>query len=142
MRLGQRFSPSPLTPHASRGFTLLEVMVALAVLAIALAALIKGVSANVGNQSYLRDRTLANWVAQNKIAEAQARQDYPAAGNSEGDMLLAEREWHWKMIVAATPDPNVRRLDVEVRAAKGDAQPLVTLISYLGKPCDSKDPCT
>ncbi|MEW6353106.1 MAG: type II secretion system minor pseudopilin GspI [Pseudomonadota bacterium] len=134
---------SLITHHSPQsGFTLLEVMVALAVLAIALAALIKGVSATAGNQSYLRDRTLANWVAQNKIAEAQARRDYPPAGDSEGDMLLAEREWRWKMIVATTPDSNVRRIDVEVRAAKDDAQPLVTLISYLGKPCDSKDPCT
>ncbi|HLA75555.1 MAG TPA: type II secretion system minor pseudopilin GspI [Gammaproteobacteria bacterium] len=130
----------PLRRHA--GFTLLEVMVALAVLAIALAALVKGVSANVDNSAYLRDRTLAHWVAMNKIAEAQVRHDWPAVGSSEGTALMAVREWHWKIIIAATADPNVRRMDVEVRANARDTQALTKLISYLGKPCDSKNPCT
>lgn len=127
--------------QTQRGFTLLEVMVALAVLAIALAALIKGVSANVDNQAYLRDRTLAHWVGMNKVAEFHARREWPGAGTRAGTALMAERVWQWKALVATTPDPNVRRLDVEVRASAAAKQPLVTLTGYLGKPCDSKDPC-
>lgn len=128
--------------RSTRGFTLLEVMVALAVLAIGLAALIKGVSANVSNQAYLRDRTLAHWVAMNKITEIQIRRAWPAVGNTDGSSLMADREWYWKATIAATPDPNLRRLDLEVRASTTSTQPLVTLISYVNKPCDNANPCT
>lgn len=120
--------------RTQRGFTLLEVMVALAVLAIALAAVIKGVGANAGNMSYLRDRTLAHWVAMNKIAESQARRDWPDPPESEGAALMGEHEWHWKILMEKTPNPDVRRMSIEVRTNESDRQAMTHLVAYLFNP--------
>ncbi|MEO5573337.1 MAG: type II secretion system minor pseudopilin GspI [Gammaproteobacteria bacterium] len=117
-----------------RGFTLLEVMVALAVLAIAMAAVIKGIGANVSNMAYLRDRTLAHWVGMDIITESQVRRDWPDPPETDGAMLMGEREWHWQITVEETPDPDVRRMVVETRANKDDRQALTHLISYLVNP--------
>lgn len=116
----------------ARGFTLIEVMVALAVLAIALSAVTKGVSQNSANLAYLRDRTLAHWVAMNKIAEMQVRRDWPGPGNLQGASEMAGREWRWTVTVKETPDADVRLLQVDVSAGKDDK--LASLLGYLGKP--------
>ena len=66
-----------------RGFTLLEVLVALAVVAIALGAGIKAAGSNIDNAAYLRDRTLAHWVAMNKLAEMETMKKFPSPGTTE-----------------------------------------------------------
>ena len=116
------------------GFTLIEVLVALAVLAIALSAAIKGVSSNTSNAAHLRDRMLAHWVVMNKITELQVDTAFPAPGVTTGTMLMAEHEWAWQVTVSTTPDASIRRLDVEVRNRKEDKQPLDSLIAYVGQP--------
>lgn len=119
--------------RATHGFTLLEVMVALAVLAIALTAMIKGVGTQVSNQSYLRDRTLAHWVAMNKAAELQIARKWPEAGSETGSAPMGPHEWYWKVTVQNTPDPDVRRMDVAVSATEG-GEPVTSLVGYLLKP--------
>ena len=118
----------------ARGFTLIEIMVALAVLAIALAAVLQGISAHVNNAGYLRDRTLAHWVALNKLTEMQVKRDWPAAGASQGTSLMAGHEWRWTATVQDTPDPAVRRVDVAVRADPAARNALTTLVGYLARP--------
>ena len=117
----------------ARGFTLLEVIVALAVLAIALAAVIEGITAYVGNTAYLRDRTLAHWVAMNKAAELQLQKAWPSAGSTRGSTLLADHEWFWTVVVFQTEDDDVRRADIEVSERDG-GQALTKLITYIGQP--------
>lgn len=126
--------------RCTQGFTLIEVMVALAVLAIALSAITKGVSQNTVNLGYLRDRTLAHWVAMNKIAELQIRRDWPGPGATQGSSEMAGREWHWTVTVKETADTDVRLLDVEVSAGKDNKQPLTHLLGYLGKPQTQSSP--
>lgn len=116
------------------GFTLIEVLIALAVLAIALSAVIKGVSANANNAAHLRDRMLAHWVTMNKVTELQVDTVFPPPGVTTGVMLMAEQEWAWQVTVSTTPDANIRRLDVEVRSRKEDKQPLDSVIAYAGQP--------
>lgn len=108
-------------------------MVALAVLAIALAAVIEGVTAHVSNATYLRDRTLAHWVAMNRAAELQLESAWPSAGTTRGTALLADHEWFWTVIVYQTGDADVRRADVEVSGKEGGAT-LSKVIAYVGKP--------
>lgn len=122
----------------SRGFTLLEVLVALAVLGIALAALTHNISVNVDNAAYLRERTFAHWVAMNKVTELQVSGDWPGPGTQRGDALLAKRQWYWSATVANTEDPDVRRLDVAVFVTQDGKQPLATLVSYVGRPMAAK----
>jgi general secretion pathway protein I len=92
---------------------------------------IKGIGANVSNMSYLRDRTLAHWVGMNIVTESQVRRDWPDPPETDGTTLMGEREWHWKITVEDTPDPDVRLMEVEVRAREDDRQALTHLISYL-----------
>jgi general secretion pathway protein I len=119
------------------GFTLVEILVALAVLAIAVAAVVAAVSGNVSNAAYLRDRTLAHWVAMNKIAEMQVDGDWPAPGTQHGESLMAAQEWSWQITVTATDDADVRRLDVNVYADKEHKDTLATMVAYVGRPAGS-----
>ena len=118
----------------SSGFTLLEILVALAVVAIALSAIVNEVSTNVKNASRLRDKTFAHWVAMNKIAEWHTSGDWPSPGESHGDVQMADQEWYWSLKVSNTDDDDVRRMDVEVSANEDATTPDATLIAYIGRP--------
>lgn len=115
------------------GFTLIEILVALAVLAIALAAMVSGVASHAANATYMRDRTLAHWVAMNKIAEVQIGRDWPATGESEGEALMADRDWHWTLTVSDTFDASVRRIEVAVRVSEEAPAPSATLTAFIGR---------
>ena len=93
-------------PRQSRGFTLLEVLVALAVIAIPLLAVMESVTTNVSNAAYLRDRTFAHWVAMNQVTEQQLSPQWPAPGQTEDQVLMSGRTWYWKMTVKVTDDPD------------------------------------
>jgi general secretion pathway protein I len=120
--------------RAARGFTLLEVLVALAVVALALSAAVTAAGQNVRNVALLRDRTLAHWVAMDRIAELQLSGDWAGPGKREGDTVLAGHEWHWSLAISTTDDSDVQRLDVEVRRSRDDERVIDSMIAYLGRP--------
>ena len=105
-----------------RGFTLVEVLVALAIIAIGMAAVIGALGSSASTVSYLRDKTFAQWVALNQIATLRLSGQMTPVGNSDGDSDFAGRKWHWRREVTATQVPGVVRIDVKVRPAdvKGD----------------------
>ncbi len=117
----------------NRGFTLIEVTVALLILAIALSAIIKATSDNTSNASYLRDKTIAHWVAINKITEMHISDELPATGSIEGESKMAGREWFWKTTVTATEDSYVHKIVVEVKAERNDELPLVKVGGFAGR---------
>ncbi len=118
----------------ARGFTLLEVMVALAVVAIGLGAITTEASRNINNAALLRDMTLAHWVATNKVVEMQVANEWPRAGSRKGNVEMAGREWHWVVNVIDTMDERVRRVDVEVRRELDSEKPTSKVIAYIGQP--------
>ena len=122
-----------MNPERGRGFTLIEVLVALAVLAIALGAIIKTMSDNAYNSIYLRDRTLAHWVALNKVTEIQLGQDWPSPGKTDGTGMMGKREWFWVAEVATTPDADVETIKVQVSDKRDAEQPISTLQAYIGR---------
>jgi len=125
----------PAALSGLKGFTLLEVMVALAVLAIALGALSKGIVNYLGNASYLQDKTLATWVAENKITELQILQAWPKADTTKGSVQMAGREWYWvQKVTIDDARPEIRQVQMQVLVHPDDKRPLATLIALLGRP--------
>ncbi len=113
------------------GFTLLEVLVALAVVAIALGALVTAAGMQTRNDAYLQDKTFAHWVAMNRAAEMQLDGNAIRVGETSGSEQMAQRTWFWKSVLATTEDPNVARATIEVRAAPKDDRPLFTLVAFV-----------
>ena len=118
-----------------RGFTLLEVMVALAVITLGLAAVIKTVTSTTSNTIHIRDKTFAYWVAQNQIAEIELTTGSPKTGFSDGEETLAGLTWHWTRKIEGTEDPDTNRVEVSVRKDKDkSAQNYATLITLIFNP--------
>jgi len=101
----------------TRGFTLIEVLVALAIVAIGMAAVLGALTSSANTLAYLRDKTFAQWVALNQIATLRLSGQMTPTGNSDGDTDFAGRSWHWRREVTATQVPGVVRIDVKVRPA-------------------------
>jgi general secretion pathway protein I len=121
--------------RGQRGFTLLEILVALAVLALAMSAVIKAASDYTVSQTHLRDRTMATWVARNVLAEFQVRKEWPSVGEQKGTLEMGKLEWRWLARTSQTDEARLRRLDVEVIPADSDSsEPLTTLSGFLMDP--------
>jgi type II secretion system protein I len=91
--------------RAPRGFTLIEVLVALVIVAVGMAAVLSALSSSANTLSFLRDETFAQWVALNKIATIRISGQQPATGTSDGDTDFAGRSWHWRQEVVTTEVP-------------------------------------
>ena len=100
-----------------RGFTLIEVLVALAIVTIGMAAVLGALTSSANTSAYMRDKTFAQWVALNRIATLRLSGQQPPTGKSDGDIEFAGRKWHWKQEVVTTEVPGVERIDVSVRPA-------------------------
>ena len=119
-----------------KGFTLIEVIVALGIIATAMAAVMMTVSANVQNATGLKERTFAHWVAMNKMAELHIANEteWPSIKKTTGETLMAEHEWHWEQEVIKTPIDNVRRVYIRVRTNEEDEYPMAVLEGYVRNP--------
>lgn len=118
--------------YKQKAFTLLEVLVALAVLTMGLGAVIKVASSQSSQLAYLKNKTIALWVANNKSNEIQL-EGWPSVGVSSGQTLMAKQEWRWKLNVSNTADKDLRRLDIEINQKHEEGEPVVRFISFIGK---------
>ncbi|MDH5692930.1 MAG: type II secretion system minor pseudopilin GspI [Gammaproteobacteria bacterium] len=117
-----------------RGFTLLEIIFAVAVLGIAMGALMQSLGQSTKNSSYFRDKTIAHWVASNVVVEQQSNGKYPGIGKLEGKEDMAGHEWYWSVQVNDSGVPDVRQLEVEVRRDRQQKQAMAYLLALVGKP--------
>ena len=97
-----------------KGMTLLEVIVALAVFSIAAVSVTKSLGEQMANMPILEERTLAQWVASNRMVEARLPEEFPAIGKKEGEEELAGRDWYWRQEVVKTSDDNFRMISITV----------------------------
>lgn len=120
----------PQFVHKKRGFTLLEVLVALAIASFALVALWKVLGQGMFITGELPDRVLAGWVAHNHIVLRQATGHWPDTGIYEGHEEMAGITWYWEEEVETTSEPRLRRITIEV-GEDVEFRSLVTLEGFI-----------
>lgn len=113
------------------GFTLLEVLVAIAVAAVALAAGLRAASALSGNAQRLADVVAAQWCADNQLTELRLRRAFPGVGDSDFSCEQLGRNYKGKLVTRPTFNPSFRRVDAVLSTEEGE--PLVTLSTVLGR---------
>ena len=118
----------------TRGFTLVEVLVALMVVVLGLAALMISVSGAARTSGYLRDKSLAQWIALNRIVEVRLNLNKFAQNTDTGELDFANQHWHYDTRYFDTSVATMRRIVVRVWAGKPDAKgsPLAEAIGFLG----------
>lgn len=124
----------------SSGFTLIEVMVALAIVALAVPALLFTMDQQIDGTAYIRDRSLAQVVANNRLAElrlALRGGGQTLRGSTTGSEEMAGRTWQWRVQSQATEVPDFSRVEVQIRTQESDDGPaLYTLVAFLAARSD------
>jgi general secretion pathway protein I len=100
----------------SAGFTLLEVLIALAIVALSAGALLGSVTSSASNVIYLKDKTLSEWVSLNRLTEIRMATDMPAAGRRKGNAVMGGMRWEWEEEVTPLPVQGMFRVEVRSRA--------------------------
>ena len=129
-----------MNKRSSKGFTFIEVLIALVIIAIALVAATTASSTATGSTSHLRDKVFAHWVAENRINELRINNAFPDIGSEESDTVeLGKSSWLWEQVVSKNgqDDQNFRRITINVYKGedKGNSQkPLTFLTTVLVNP--------
>jgi len=122
-----------VTRRSCSGFTLIEVMVALSIVALSLTAVTASISQMIDAAESMRNRTYASWIAQNRITELRLAADAPEVGSSNGEVQYANTDWSWRAVVAETGVDDLFRIDVSVSLA-GSEDNIRTVTGFVGLP--------
>ncbi len=122
-----------LKPAPSRGFTLVEVMVALVIIALSLTGMAVTMGGMLNNATTMYERTYASWIAQNKIVEIRADGAAPEIGTTSGDVEFANGDWAWRAVVSETGIENLLRIDVSV-SRPGSEVDIRSVTGFVGEP--------
>lgn len=112
------------------GFTLIEVLVALAIIALSIGTALRATSAAVANLGDARDRTMARWVGKNELARLQTAQSLPALGTLSGEATQGNLGFSWNAVIDTTPNPNFRKVEIVVRR-QNEARALATVQGFV-----------
>jgi general secretion pathway protein I len=120
-----------------RGFTLIEVMVAVAIFAIAGLALLNAQGSQINTDQHLQEKTFAHWVALNQLADMRLNQVFPDTGESQATASMGNQDWQITITVQSTPSPDVRLVIISVAPKSEDfdkkAEPVTSLTGFLSR---------
>jgi general secretion pathway protein I len=115
------------------GFTLLEALVALVIVALGMTAVQTQLNRYVVSNTVIEEKTLASWIASNRLTELSVQGVWPELGRTQGEVDFARRQWLWRAEISETPVENLRRVDVRVYLAD-DPDSLIHTVSALIEP--------
>lgn len=124
---------SPVNKNALHGFTLIEVLVALTIIAISLGAIISTSGHQANQAGYLKQKTFAHWVAMNEITKLQIEKEFPGVGDTKGNANMSGTEWFWTRTVIKTEDDNARQVEFHVFSDSDREKSLTRVIGYVTK---------
>lgn len=118
-----------MSPHdpSEGGFTLIEMLVALAIFSLAALALLRLEGATVSNTARLQDQAMAQIVARNIAVEAMTDPVPPALGQESGQVENGGRNWAWTRLVARSPEPRIQMITISVRSRLGPETATLTI---------------
>jgi general secretion pathway protein I len=115
-----------MTHARERGFTLMEVLIALAIVALSAGALLGSVTSSASNVIYLKEKTLAEWVALNRLTEIRIDRNMPQLGRRKGNSVMGGLRWEWEEEVTELPIEGMFRIEVRAHStgeAVDDSRP-------------------
>ncbi len=121
------------------GMTLIEVMLALAILGISGLAVMNSASTVLTSQGYLQTKTIAFWVASNRLAELKLEQQWPDESWTHEKKKMARESWYVRYKTVTTGNPNFKALDIEV-SKKKDGNAIAYIRTYIAKPANLDKP--
>ena len=116
------------------GFTLLEVLVALVIVALGLLAAFGQVNQTLTVASRIREKTIANWVAVNEMTRLRLLGEFPAISSRSDEVEMARTNWRYTIKVVKTPVDAIRRIDISVARENRPDSVVTTLTGFLGRP--------
>ncbi|WP_291950616.1 type II secretion system minor pseudopilin GspI [Marinobacter sp.] len=122
--------------RSARGFTLIEVMIALLVFGLIATAAAEVGSQYISSYERIRDKTLAGWVADNRINEIRLEKSLPGISENAKDKDYGPFRWQVTTKILATAEPKMRRVEVEVsryREGRSKPYPVHTLSAFVGE---------
>lgn len=115
------------------GFTLVELLLALAIFAYAATSILSLIGTSASNLSQIEEMTFASYVANNRLAELQVSKAWPPKDKDKGEVEMAGRMWFWQQKVVATEDKRLRAVTVTVSLDKSMASSVYDLTTYLSQ---------
>ena len=116
-----------------KGFTLLETLVALAIIGISMAAAMRSTHFSIDVVSDLKKRTAASWVAQNQLNQIRAARLFPEPGASSGKASQGDQEFNWRQEVSVTPNYSFRRVEIKVFTPEDDEHFVAQQLGYVAR---------
>lgn len=123
-----------MNKFSNRGFTLIEILIALIIIGLTLTAVFWALIQHSAATQHLQDKTYAHWAGMNAINQYQIKyaNDKKRPRELNGEEIVYAKQWEWTLLVKDTPDPHVLELEVSVRKA-AKKQPIIHLYGYMAQ---------
>ena len=120
--------------RAQSGFTLIEILVAMTIIAVGVSALVASAAASTSRADYLREREFGRWAASNALAELQSVPAWPDVGTTNEEVEMGQFTWYVRTITQRVADEDLRRVDVQVRLDEDADNYIYTVAGFVLNP--------
>ncbi len=124
---------TPNTKNKARGFTLLEVLIAMVIFGTDVTFLLRNINDQQRVHGDIAIKTIAHWVALNKMAEVRIEGKWPNTGVTRGEVNMRNHDWHWLQTVSKTTENELRKVEIEVRYLANDDLPATKFVGFIAK---------